>query len=158
VTGPRRWWYRAAGGVLAFAATEVAVRAIHGTVDDLRLALVVALVVSAAGLLVDSSYVEPAAWAGTTDPEAGLARLDPRTAALLRVLESHQTAREPDGALAGRLRDLADRTLRARHDVGLDDPRGAALLGPELVQVLTGPPRRLRVEEVERCVERIEEL
>lgn len=131
---------------------------IHGQADELRLALVVALVVSASALLIDSTPVEPAVWAEHTEPEGGLGRLDPRTASYLRILESHLSAREVDTALRQRLRELTDQTLRARHDLDLDDPRAAELLGAELGRVLTDPPYRLDPDRIERCVRRIEEL
>jgi len=158
MTGPRRWWLRVAGGVVAFVGIEVAVRLIHGEADELRLALVVALVVCASALLVDATSVEPAVWTTHTEPEGGLGRLDPRTASYLRILESHLSAREADVALRGRLRDLTDQTLRARHDLEVDDPRAEELLGHELRTVLTEAPRKLRPDEIERCVKRIEEL
>jgi len=158
MTGPRRWWLRIAGGVAAFAAIEVAIRLIHGQADELRLALVIALVVCASGLLVDATSVEPAVWTVRAVPESGLGRLDPRTASYLRILESHLSAREADVALRGRLRELTDQTLRARHDVGVDDPRADELLGHELRTVLTEAPRKLHPDEIERCVKRIEEL
>ena len=158
MTGPRRWWFRVAGGVAAFAAIEVAIRLIHGEADELRLALVVGLVVCASALLVDATSVEPAVWTVRSEPEPGLGRLDPRTASYLRVLESHLSAREADLALRGRLRELAGHTLQLRHDLGLDDPRAAELLGPELRTVLTEPPRKLHPDEIERCVKRIEDL
>ena len=44
------------------------------------------------------------------------------------------------------------------HGVRRDDPRAAALLGPELVRDLDGPPRRLSLDEVESHLTRIEAL
>ncbi|HEX5087157.1 MAG TPA: hypothetical protein VFV89_05060 [Nocardioides sp.] len=158
MTGPRRWWWRVGGGVLAFAGIEVALRVIHGRADELRLALVVALVVCASGLLVDASPVQPAVWADHADPEVGLAGLDPRTASYLRIIESHLSAREVDAGLRNRLRQLADQTLRARHDLTVDDPRADDLLGHELSRVLGEAPTRLHPDQIERCVKRIEEL
>jgi len=158
VTGPRRWWWRVAGGLAAFAAIEAAVLFIHGQTDEVRLALVVALVVGASAVLVDASHVAPAVWSTRLDPESGLARLDPHTASYLRILEGHLSAREADGALRGRLRELADQTLRVRHDLDLDDPRAGDLLGPELRRVLTEAPRKLHTDEIKSCVKRIEEL
>lgn len=158
MTAVRRWWFRVAAGVLAFAAVEAATLAVHGEADELRLALVVALVVGAAALLIDSTGVEPAAWTNHIETEGGLGRLDPRTAAYVRILESHLSARESDVALRGRLRELADQTLRARHDLGVDDPRAADLLGSDLRRVLTEPPSRLDPDRIELCVKRIEEL
>ncbi len=114
--------------------------------------------VCASGLLVDAASVEPAVWTAHTEPESGLGRLDPRTASYLRILESHLSAREADVALRGRLRDLTDQTLRARHDLDVDDPRAGELLGHELQTVLSESPRKLHPDEIERCVKRIEEL
>jgi hypothetical protein len=154
----RRWWWRVAGGLLAFTGIEVTMALIHGRADELRLALVVALVVCAAGLLADASPVEPAAWSDRDEAEAGLARLDPRTASYLRIIESHLSSREVDGALRNRLRELADQTLRARHDLTVDDPRAEELLGWELRRVLDEAPTKLDRDEIDRCVTRIEEL
>jgi hypothetical protein len=158
MTGPRRWWWRVAGGVLAFAAIEGGVLLLHGQADELRLALVVALVVCGSSVLIDATPVEPAVWTGHAEPEAGLARLDPRTASYLRILEGHLTAREADGALRHRLRELAEQTLRARHDLSVDDPRAEELLGRELCRVLHESPTRLAPDQIDRCVKRIEEL
>jgi hypothetical protein len=158
VTGRRRWWWRLAGGLVAFGAIEGATLLIHGDADELRLALVVALVVCAAALLIDASPVEPAVWAGHVEPEGGLGRLDPRTATYLRILESHLSAREVDGALRNRLQELAEQTLRARHDLTVDDPRAEELLGHELRRVLNESPTKLDPDQIDRCVKRIEEL
>jgi hypothetical protein len=158
VSGNQRWWFRLAGGVLAFAGIEAAVLLIHGQADELRLALVVGLVVCASGLLVDSSPVEAAVWSLPSTSEGALGRLDPRTASYLRIVESHLSARDVDGALRDRLRELADQTLRARHDVTVEDPRAAELLGAELWRVVTDRPFRLDPDRIERCVRRIEEL
>ncbi len=158
MSGRRRWWWRLAGGLIAFGGIEGAVLLIDGRADELRLALVVALVVCASALLVDAAPVEPAVWTGHVEPEVGLARLDPSTSSYLRILESHLSAREVDGALRNRLRELADQTLRARHDLTIDDPRSKDLLGHELRRVLDEGPTRLDAERIDRCVKRIEEL
>jgi hypothetical protein len=158
MTGQRRWWWRLVGGVVAFSAIEGLTLLIHGEADELRLAAVVALVVCAVALLIDASPVEPAVWTVPAEAEGGLARLDPRTASYLRILEGHQSAREADVALRNRLRDLTDQTLRARHDLDLDDPRAAALLGDDLVRVLHEAPTRLDPRQIDRLVTRIEEL
>ena len=154
----RRWWGRVAVGVVAFAAVEVVAVLIGAETDELRLALLVALVVGAAALLLDAAVTAPAVWNLHAERESGLGRLDPRTAAYLRILENHLSAREADVALRGRLRELADQRLRTRHDLSLEDPRAEALLGAELLEVVTGRPRRLDPDEIDRCVTRIEEL
>ncbi len=76
----------------------------------------------------------------------------------LRIVESHVTSTTPDGALRQRLGRLADQRLSQRHGLSVDDPRAAELIGPELLSVLDDAPRRLRVEEIERLVRRIEEM
>ena len=158
MTGRRRWWWRLAGGLVAFSAIEVGTHVIHGQADELRLALVVALVVCASAMLVDATPVQPRVWAGHVERESGLARLDPRTALYLRIIEGHLSAREADAGLRNRLRELTDQTLRARHDLTLDDPRAEALLGHELRRVLTEHATRLDPDQIDRCVRRIEEL
>jgi hypothetical protein len=158
MTGRRRWWWRVAGGLIAFVAIEGAVLIIHGQADELRLALVIALVVCASALLIDAAPVEPAVWTGSVEPEGGLTQLDPRTAAYLRILESHLSAREVDVGLRNRLREIADQTLRARHDLTVDDPRSEELLGHELCRVLRENPTKLDTDQIDRCVTRIEEL
>ncbi len=158
MTGSRRWWWRVAVGLIAFAGVEGAVLVVHGEADEVRLALVIALVVGGVAVLVDASAVAPAVWPTRVETEGGLGRLDPHTASYLRILEGHLTARDADPALRGRLRELAEQTLRARHDLSLDDPRAEDLLGHELRRVMTETPRKLHPDEIERCVKRIEEL
>ena len=129
MTGRRRWWWRHGRRASSRSrASRSPCCSIHGQADELRLALVIALVVCASALLIDAAPVEPAVWTAHVEPEGGLARLDPRTASYLRILESHLSAREADGALRDRLRELADQTPAARHDLAVDDPRcrGAA--------------------------------
>jgi hypothetical protein len=158
MTGRRRWWWRLAGGLVVFGGIEGLTLAIHGEADELRLAAVVALVVCAAALMVDATPVEPAVWPDHVEAESGLGRLDPRTASYLRILESHQSAREVDVGLRNRLRELTEQTLRARHDLTLDDPRAEPLVAPELRRVLNEAPTKLSSDQIDRLVTRIEEL
>ena len=60
--------------------------------------------------------------------------------------------------LRDRLADLAAARLRQRHGVGLRDPAARDLLGSEVADLLTGPPRRLGRGEIETAVRRIEGL
>lgn len=158
MTGERRWLWRTVFGALLVAAVEALAVITDTSVDHVRLVLVVAVVVAALGLIVDAAQVEPVGW--HVPPERGdeQGSTDPRTASYLRILESHVTAREPGSALRDRLGDLADQALDLRHDLVRDDPEASALLGPELLRVLTEPPRRLERDEIERCVRRIEDL
>ena len=129
-----------------------------GQVDEVRLALLIALLVCASALVVDAAAAEPAVWTSYVEDQGGLARLDPRTASYIRIIESQLHARTPDGALRGRLSELVELSLRARHDLVVDDPRVDEMLGTELSRVLNDAPRRLTLDEIERCTERIEQL
>jgi hypothetical protein len=126
--------------------------------DPLRLGLVVALVVATWGLVLDSLADAGPSWTVEAAHPARPPGQDARTARNLSLLENHVTARTPDGALRDRLAALADLVLRQRHGVGREDPAAAALLGPDLTAVLGAPPRRLSRSEIERCVQRIEDL
>ena len=158
MTGERRWWWRALFGVLLAAVIQTIAVITHTSVDHLRLVLVVAVVVAALGLVVDAAQVESVRWPLATERGDEQGSPDPRTASYLRILESHLTAREPGTALRDRLGELADQALELRHDLSRADPTVSALLGPELLRVLTEPPRRLDLAEIDRCVRRIEEL
>ena len=83
---------------------------------------------------------------------------DARTARNLSLLQSHVTARTPDGALQDRLAALWTSCSASATESAARTPAAAGLLGPELTAVLTSPPRRLSRPEIERCVRRIEEL
>lgn len=155
---PRRWWRRLATGVALFAGLGVGSVAADFDPDPLRLGLVVALVVATWGLVLDSLADPGPSWTVEAAHPARPPGQDARTARNLSLLESHVTARTPDGALRDRLAALADLVLRQRHGVGREDPAAAALLGPDLTAVLDAPPRRLSRPEIERCVQRIEEL
>jgi hypothetical protein len=158
VTGWRRWVRLAAVGAGVLLALEAVSISIGGQVDEVRLALVIALVVCASALLVDAAVAEPARWRSPAYDEPRLGRLDPRTASYVRVIESQLHAGRPDAVLQARLRELVELSLHARHDLELDDPRVEEMLGAELSRVLAGEPRRLTLDEIERCTERIESL
>ena len=158
MTGERRWWWRALLGVLLFAAVRALAFITDTSVDHVRLVLVVAVFVAALGLVVDASQVESVRWHVTPERGDQHGSVDPRTASYLRILESHLTAREPGSALRDRLGDLVDQVLALRHDLSRHDPEAVALLGAELQRVMTEPPRRLGVDEIDRCLRRIEDL
>lgn len=158
MTGDRRWWWRALVGAAVVGVVNALARVTNAQLDQLRLVMVVAVVVAAAGLVVDAAQVEAVRWYVPPEPRDEQGSTDPRTASYLRVLESHLTAREPGSALRDRLGELADQVLTLRHDLTRHDPGATALLGPELHRVLTEPPRRLGVDEIDRCVRRIEQL
>jgi len=83
---------------------------------------------------------------------------DPRLLRYVALLEAHQSSRTDDHALRERLAVITDQVLRQRRGLGRDDPEASAILGPELTDVLTGPPRRLSRAQIDRCLTIIEEL
>jgi hypothetical protein len=153
-----RWWRRLVGGVLAFGALEVVLVLADTRPDAVRLALLVATGAAVLGLVIDALSDGGVSWYVEVDRPSARERGDPRLAAHLRLLEAHEAARAPDPALRDRLGVLAARVLAQRHGLDRDDPRAAELLGPDVLRVLDGPPRRLPPGEIDRCLTRIEEL
>lgn len=152
------WWRRAAFAVVAFAVLYPAFVKLDFEPDALRLGLLIVLAVSLAGVLSDALVGESPHWDVDSTRAATGEGLDRRTARFLGLLESHLTARTPDGALGDRLLELADLALRQRHHVGVRERAARDLLGPDLCRILDEPPRRLSRAEITRCVTRIEEL
>ena len=153
-----RWGRRAAGGLVVFVALEVVLELVHAGPDAVRLALLVATCVGVLGLVLDALSDPGPSWTVEVEAPFSRDREDPRLARYLNLVEAHLTARSDDSALRDRLGVLADQVLRQRHGLTLDDPRADELLGPELVAVIAGPPRRLGLAEIDHCLTRIEEL
>ncbi|QCW50305.1 hypothetical protein FE634_07610 [Nocardioides dongxiaopingii] len=155
----RRRWARRAGGVLAgVVAVLVATQVLGFEPHPLRVALLGAVLGAGAGLLLDAVPQTPFAWT-TPAPAAAVTRdRDAVTQAHLRRLENHQSARTPDAAVRDRLREVADRVLRARHGVRVDSEAGRALLGPDLRAVLDGPVVRMKPRRIDEVLRMIEEL
>jgi len=126
--------------------------------DPTRVAFFMAVAIALTGLLVDSVPSSAPSWRVDVARPAHPPGHDHRTSLYLRVMEGHLTARHPDAALRDRLATAASGALTVRHGLGLRDPAARELLGPDLVRVLTGPPRRLSKAEIDRCVTRIELL
>jgi hypothetical protein len=153
-----RWWRRLVGGVVVFGALQVVLVLADAGPDAGRLALLVATCVAVLGLVIDALSDGGVSWHVEVERPSSRERGDPRLAAHLRLLEAHEAARTPDPVLRDRLGELAARVLAQRHGLDRDDPRAAELLGPEVLALLDGPPRRLAPAEIDRCLTRIEEL
>lgn len=151
-----RW--RAIGAVAAAAVLYVVLRLLDFDPDPLRLTLLVLVCLAASALFMDAFGGDEQGWDVAAVKWAPQPGLDHGFASYLRVLEGHLTVDVPDGVLRDRLAGLARLRLNERHGVTFTDPRADELLGPELTDVLTGPPRRLSRAEIDRCVRRIEEL
>jgi hypothetical protein len=154
----KTWVRRAAGAVALVLAADILFTVFDFAPDHLRLALLVALAVAVAGLLVDSLGEGSTAWRVRPMGSGRATATDPHLASYVRVLESHLTARAADTALRNRLAALCDERLARRHALDRDDPAAEALLGAELLRDLAGPPRRLRREEIDGHLRRIEQL
>jgi len=157
VTGGR-WWFRLVV-LVASAATVLWLGDRLGLAPDpARVVLVSAVVVVLLGLLVDAVAPRAPGWRLEQAHVADYHRRDPRTAANLRILEHHLAVSHPDTGLRDRLADLTEQVLRVRHGERPETARAYRLMGPELTRVVNDPPRKLRREEIERCVRRIEEM
>ena len=158
MTGMSRWARRAAGAAALFLVLDIVLTLFDFAPDHLRLALLVALTVAVAGLVVDSLAESGPAWRIEPMGTGGVTATDPHLASYVRILESHLTARTSDTALRNRLAALCDERLARRHALTRDDPAAEALLGPGLLRDLAGPARRLRREEIDGHLRRIEQL
>jgi len=123
----------------------------------LPMVLLVCAVVAIAGMVVDSAGAAPANWDVDSDYDGVSVGQDQGLAGNARLLENHLSARQPDPLLRGRLARMTDDRL-ARLGLRRGDPGVSQRLGPTLTGVLDGPPRTLRLSEIEECVRRIEEL
>ncbi len=154
----KRWVRRAAGAAALVLALDILLTLFDFAPDHLRLALLVALTVAVTGLLSDSLGEGGPVWRVEPMGTGGVTATDPHLASYVRILESHLTARTADTALRDRLAALCDERLTRRHALTRDDPAAEALLGSGLLRDLAGPPRRLRREEIDGHLRRIEEL
>ena len=136
MSAPTRWRWRAGLALLVYAVLETASSLLGFAPDALRLALLVAVGTAALGLLRDSIDQETAEWTPPPGPPVVPPGSDARLAAYVRLIESMQTSRTPDGTLRDRLVRLSDQ---------------------QLADELAGPPRRMSLEEIDDYLRRIEE-
>jgi hypothetical protein len=154
----KRWTRRAAAAAVLVVALDIVFVLLDFAPDHLRLALLVALAVAVTGLLVDSLAESAPVWRVEPMGTGGVTATDPHLASYVRILESHLTARTSDTALRDRLAALCDERLARRHALTRDDRAAEALLGSALLRDLAGPPRRLRRDEIDGHLRRIEKL
>jgi hypothetical protein len=160
MTGPMsgRWPMRVAGGLAAYVGFGALLVLIKADPDPLRLALLVATCTAILGLVHDALEGAEPSWHVEVERSSVRDSGDPRLVRYVAVLEAHQSSRSSDHALRDRLAVITDQVLHQRHGLGRHDPAAAAILGPELTDVLTGPPRRLTRAQIDRCLTIIEEL
>jgi len=122
------------------------------------LLLLVALVMAVMALVNLNATADGPSWEVHSSQPVIEPGQDLRLGMYVRVISGHLDARDPDTSLRDRLSELAAARLRQRHGVGLRDRQAAELLGPQVVDLLTGTPRRLGRGEIEDVVRRIEGL
>ena len=153
-----QWWGRAATAIFVFVGTFIVAAQLHWDPEPVRLALVIGVAVALLELVVGVLDAPRSSWHVDSVVPSGQQGRDARFATYLRIVEGHLSAKTPGPVLQNRLAALADRRLMLHHGVRRDDPRAAALLGPELVRDLDGRTRRLSLDEVESHLTRIEAL
>lgn len=153
-----RWLRRVVGGLAAYAGFGAVLALIKADPDPVRLALLVATCTAILGLVRDALEGSEPTWHVEVERPSARDSGDPRLVRYVALLEAHLSSRTTDHALRDRLAVIADQVLRQRHGLGRDDPAAAAILGPELAGVITGPPRTLSRAEIDRCLTIIEEL
>jgi hypothetical protein len=160
----RRWVRRGVTALGVFGVLQVVLTWARFGPQPLRLGLLVLLGVAVSGLVRDGLDARAGApdWSVPAPPPSVPAGGDTRLAAYVRLVDAHLSARTPDAELRNRLAALCDQRLERRHGLDRTDPaaEGAvlALLGERLLADLAGPPRRLRQDEVEDHLRRIEAL
>ena len=153
-----QWWGRAAAAIFVFVGTFIVAAQLHLDPEPVRLALVIGVAAALLELVVSVLDPPRSSWHVDSVVPSSQQGRDAQFATYLRILEGNLSAKTPGPVLQNRLAALADRRLMLHHGVRRDDPRAAALLGPELVRDLDGPPRRLSLDEVESHLTRIEAL
>jgi hypothetical protein len=153
-----RWLLRLAGALAAYAGLEVLLTVIEADPDPLRLALLVATCTALLGLVRDALEGAEPSWRVEVERPSVRTSGDPRLVHNVGLIEAHLSSRTPDHALRDRLSVLTDQVLRQRHGLRREDPAAAGLLDPDLLEVLTGPPRRLSHAQIDHCLRMIEEL
>lgn len=157
--GRGRFWWRWLVVTALLYGLVVGLFVVNGsTVRPAPLLLLVALATAAMALVNVALNAEGPDWEVESAAPVSEPGQDTRLAMYTRVIRGHLDSRHPDPALRDRLAALADGRLRQRRGVGLHDPTAVELLGPDAVDVLTGPVRRVSRTEIANCVKRIEEL
>jgi hypothetical protein len=159
MSGAARFWWRWLGATAFLLGVVMGVLALNGSTWHFwPLLLLVAFTTAVLALVNVGTVNESPDWTVDSVQALGPAGQDSRLGMYARAISGHLDARVADHTLRDRLADLADRRLRQRHGLALADPAALRLLGEEAFGVLTGPPRRLSRDEIQRCVRRIEEL
>jgi hypothetical protein len=152
------WWRWLAATALVFGLAWLLLTGLDVGPRPGHLLLLVALGMVVLALVNLSVVSEGPDWSVDTVQPVVAPGQDTRLAMYSRVIGGHLDSRDVDPVLRDRLAALAAVRLRQRHGLGMHDPAAADLLGREVADILTGPPRRLSRAQIEACVRTIEEL
>jgi hypothetical protein len=156
VTG--RWGRRLVGGLAAYVGFGALLVLLDADPDPVRLALLVATCTAILGLVADSLNGSEPSWEVDIERPSVRDSGDPRLVRYVGLIDAHESSRTPDHTLRDRLAVLTDQVLRQRYGLSRHDPDAAEILGAELTDLITGPPRRLSRTQIDRCLTTIEEL
>jgi hypothetical protein len=154
----RFWWGWLAATAVAYGAMWLMLTGLDTEPRPGPLLLLVALVMAVLALVNINATADGPSWEVQPSQPVTEPGQDARLGMYARVISGHLDAKTVDPALRDRLADLASAQLRQRHDLGLREPAAAELLGRDVTDMLTGPPRRLSAGEVEAAVRSIERL
>jgi hypothetical protein len=154
----RFWWRWLAATAVVYGAIWLMLTALDTEPRPGPLLLLVALVMAVLALVNINVTSDGPSWEVQPSQPVTEPGQDARLGMYTRVISGHLDAKTVDPALRDRLADLASALLRQRHGLGLREPAATDLLGREVADLLTGPPRRLSRGEVETAVRTIEGL
>ncbi len=154
----RFWWGWLAATAVVYGAIWLMLTGLDTQPRPGPLLLLVALVMAVLALVNISVTGDGPSWEVHPSQPVTEPGQDARLGMYTRVISGHLDAKTIDPALRDRLADLASALLQQRHGLGLHEPAATALLGREVADLLTGPPRRLSRGEVEAAVRTIEGL
>ena len=154
----RFWWGWLAATAVVYGAIWLMLTGLDTQPRPGPLLLLVALVMAVLALVNINVTGDGPSWEVHPSQPVTEPGQDARLGMYTRVISGHLDAKTIDPALRDRLADLASALLRQRHGLGLYEPAATDLLGREVADLLTGPPRRLSRGEIEAAVRTIEGL
>ena len=154
----RFWWRWLAATAVVYGAVWLMLTGLDTQPRPGPLLLLVALVMAVLALVNINLTSDGPSWEVHPSQPLTEPGQDARLGMYVRVIGGHLDAKTVDPSLRDRLADLASAQLGQRHGLRLHDPAAADLLGREVADLLTGPPRRLARGEVEAAVRSIERL
>ena len=154
----RFWWRWLATTLIVFGVGWALLANLDTAPRPFQLLLLVLLLMAVLALANVSLISDGPDWSVDSVMAVSPPGQDTRLGMYTRVIAGHLDSRDPDPALRDRFAELADRRLRQRHGMAIRDPGATRLLGADVVELLTGPAKRLTRDQIQHCVQKIEEL